>query len=92
MTPIISPKIVSGWWEYLGLNYPVADYSASEIHGVRDVTAGEDAGTIEPCGDAEADYFSVYLHLKEGGVDCIANFDDKTDADAYAQQWREFLK
>ena len=48
-------------------------FDAIEIQGVREHTEhGEDHSYIEP--DPEnPQFYSVYLHCKEGGVDCIGD-------------------
>lgn len=49
---------------------PLAD--AIEVHGVRNV-AGEGGVTIVEIDDVCPESFSVYLHRKEGGVDCVGD-------------------
>lgn len=50
-----------------------------EIHGVRyldDVDVEQD--------DENPDFFSTYLHLKEGGVACVGDFPSLKEAEAHA--------
>lgn len=41
--------------------------------------------SVEPCEPEDADMWSVYLHLKEGGVECIADCATEEDAIFVAQ-------
>lgn len=50
------------------------EFDAIELQGVRDFNDPSDASTcIEP-DNVTPQFFSVYLHLKAGGVECIADF------------------
>jgi hypothetical protein len=64
------------------------DYDGLEIHGVRDLFDGDDKnGTCcEPVTgtDLQPQFFSVYAHLKEGGVECIGDFETADAARSYA--------
>lgn len=49
-------------------------YDALEVNACRDVSEEEDEGTwYEKCDPADAEIWSVYLHLKTGGVDCLTD-------------------
>jgi hypothetical protein len=58
-----------------------ADYDAAEIHPVALVDAG---GAVEVVDDDEAQFWSVYLHLKAGGVECVGDFVTKAEAEIAA--------
>lgn len=78
-----------GWWyELLALGQVnPADYDATEVHPCCEWA--EDNGTdtyVETCDPAEADFWSAYVHLKEGGVECVGDFDTEADARAYANR------
>jgi hypothetical protein len=53
-------------------------YDAVEMNPVR----GSDEEGYEPCDDNDPDIvmWSVYLHLKEGGVECVADCPDEDTA------------
>lgn len=63
-----------------------------EIHGCKIVGKYMDEQTkierevVEQCADYEADFYSLYMRLPEGGVDCIKDFDTLEEAKA------EYLK
>lgn len=59
-------------------------YDALEIHGVCKVPGGPE-GLCE-VNDEEPDFYSVYVHLKAGGIDCIGDFQLLPDASAYAEE------
>ena len=56
-------------------------FDAIEIHGVRDL--GD--GTCEQ-DDDDPDFYSVYLHLKEGGITCVGDHSLVEDARSYARK------
>lgn len=58
---------------------PLTDYDAIELHPCW--KAGD---VIERCSPDEADMWSVYLHLREGGVECIGDLDSLSEAKAFA--------
>ena len=48
-------------------------YDAVEVHGVRDCyTSGQ--VTVCEVDDDNPEFFSVYAHLREGGVECLEDF------------------
>ncbi len=78
------------------LNYPyddviigdrAADYDGIEIQGVRNLYENNDPrGT---CIEIDADnpqFFSVYIHIKNGGVECVGDFGTHALAQAYANE------
>jgi hypothetical protein len=64
----------------------VFDLSLYDAIEVSPVTGADEIG-YEVCGEDEPDIamWSVYLHLKEGGVECIADCATKHDAYFIAQ-------
>ncbi len=60
-------------WEIID---PIA-YDAVEVHGVRDTGPLPDGSTCCEVDDDQPQFFSVYGHLREGGVECIGDFDTK---------------
>lgn len=63
------------------------DYDAFEIHGVRDV--GDPARPGSTCcevDDENPQFFSVYAHLKEGGVECVGDHATRELAKDYASE------
>jgi len=62
-------------------------YDGLEIHGVRDFHfKNDDLGTSFEVDDANPQSFAVYVHLKEGGVDCVGDFARLSLAKAYANE------
>jgi hypothetical protein len=63
-----------------------ADYDGLEVHGVRDC-ADEfgitDGTACEVDDDGNPEFYSVYAHLREGGLECIGDFATGVDAVAY---------
>lgn len=64
-------------------------YDALEIHGVREYTDPNDIeARICEVDDEEPQFFSVYVHLKSGGVECVGDFTWFGDALEYAEALR----
>ena len=62
-----------------GLN--PADYDAVEIHGVRDIGVSIVLGDIiSEMNDENPEFYSVYWHLKTGGVECVSDHPDYAGA------------
>lgn len=62
-----------------------ADYDALEIHGVRDMLSHDQTkGTACEIDNDNPQFFSVYVRLAEGGVDCVGDFGTDTLASLYA--------
>lgn len=60
-------------------------YDAIEIHGVRDLGDQSDLdGTNCTIDDADPQFFSVYVHVVNDGVDCVGDFDTHLHAKQYA--------
>lgn len=57
---------------------------ALEIHGIRSLS---DAGDyeVQEIDDENPHFYSVYIHLNDGGVDCIGDFPTLEDARFYAE-------
>lgn len=59
-------------------------YDALEIHGVRNCEAAHiDNGTHYEIDNVNPTSFSVYAHIKGGGVDCVGDFSRYADAAQY---------
>jgi hypothetical protein len=94
---IIAPPGVT-WGGYAESIIKDADfYDALELHGVRDTLQDEYAaegkaynatteGTQCEVDDENPQFFSVYAHLKEGGVECIGDFETYHAAAAYGME------
>ena len=59
------------------------DYDQLEIHGVSETPDGN-GGTVCEVDDENPEFYSVYAHLKVGGVECIGDFPSPAEAMAYA--------
>ena len=59
-------------------------YDAVQVHGVRNFASGTDDGTCYEIDNVAPTSFSVYVHLKDGGLDCVGDFSDYDDAYKYA--------
>jgi len=64
-------------------NGRAVDFDAIEIHGVRAVN---ESGTICEINDNDPDTFSVYVHRKEGGIECVGDFSNAELATSYAEE------
>lgn len=53
------------------------DYNGLKVHPVEIIAPG----MVEQCDDDEADYFGVYVHKLSGGLECIADTENKDDAE-----------
>lgn len=69
-----------GWF------YRITEYDGLEIHPVREELLENGTSYCEPCTPDEAQFWSVYGHLKTGGVDCIEDFATEAEARALAEQ------
>ncbi|KFC72596.1 MULTISPECIES: hypothetical protein [Massilia] len=61
-------------------------YDAVEVHGVRNFASGTDNGTCYEIDNITPTSFSVYVHLKEGGLDCVGDFGKYDDAVQYGAE------
>ncbi|CTQ45713.1 hypothetical protein [Roseibium aggregatum] len=56
-------------------------YDTLELNCVRDVSEEDQEGTqFEPCEPEDAELWSVYLHLKAGGVDALTDCRTREEA------------
>lgn len=63
------------------------NYDAIEIHGARDVgDPGRPDSTSCEVDDEDPQFFSVYVHLKEGGVECVGDHETRELAKDYASE------
>ena len=69
--------------------YDRNEYDEVEVHPC----TKDENGNFEQCepNDPELAMWSCYLHLKEGGIECVADFGNEKEADAYAQFLRVWL-
>ena len=58
-------------------------YDSVEVHGVRNLATGIDGHTCYEVDNITPTSFSVYVHLKGGGVDCVGDFSRYADAAQY---------
>ncbi len=64
-----------------------AEYDALQIHGVRDLNLpGNPEGSCCEVDNENPQFFSVYAHMKEGGVECVGDFATRALAEAYAKE------
>lgn len=65
----------------------VQSYDALEIQGVRDLNEPDcPEGTCCEVDNENPLFFSVYAHLKEGGVECVGDFGTHLLAEQYAKE------
>jgi len=62
-------------------------FDAIEVHDVCEFSDPEGPSYEEPdCDRLEPSTFSVYAHLKDGGIDCCGDFGRRSDALAYGTE------
>lgn len=61
-------------------------YDALEVHGVRNGAAAGDDGTHYEVDNINPTSFSVYVHIKDGGLDCVGDFGRYADAVQYGTE------
>jgi hypothetical protein len=61
-------------------------YDAVEVHGVRNFASGTGDGTCYEIDNLTPTSFSIYVHLKDGGLDCVGDFGKYDDAVQYGAQ------
>lgn len=69
-----------------------AAYDGYEIHGVRNLNADMDPdvnGTNYEVDDENPDSWSVYVHLRAGGIDCVGDFGTQELAADYGRELAE---
>ena len=86
MNPIEKAKAMTPWWMM-----EIRRFDGLEIHPVRDLKADDpgDETWCEPCEPEEAQFWSVYGHLVEGGVECFEDFPTEAEARAFAEKLLE---
>lgn len=81
MTDTIKPSIAQApWWIS-----EIADCDGLELHPVREITDGG-VPYCEQCEPGEAQFWSVFGHLKEGGVVCFEDFETEAPARLFAEE------
>lgn len=74
------------------INNDQSRFDAIELQGVRSYPVDDSKGSVEYTVDNEnPDGFSVYLHLIEGGVECVGDFSRYTDALQYTLELSDEL-
>lgn len=61
-------------------------YDAVEVHGVRNLVSAADDGTCYEIDNINPTSFSVYVHIKDGGLDCVGDFGKYGDAAQYGAE------
>ena len=80
--PIAAAKAATPWWMQ-----EILDYDGLEVWPVyeeTDATTGD--SYCEVCKPEDAHFWSVYGHLKEGGMTCFEDFATKEEAIAFAEK------
>lgn len=60
------------------------NFDAIEVHGVEATSPEPGIFPVIEVNDESPEFYSVYLHRREGGVDCVGDFSLLADAKAYA--------
>lgn len=68
-----TPKAAEGHWD------------ATEVDPVRQVMVDGKVIACEVCNEGEEEFWSVYLHQREGGVQCVADVPTKKQAEDLAE-------
>lgn len=63
-----------------------SNYDAVEVHGVRNFASSTDNGTCYEIDNLTPTSFSVYVHLRDGGLDCVGDFGKYDDAVQYGAE------
>ena len=93
--PITQAKALIPLWMrdiklYDGLEiHPVADIFDETRGGIRPSNAAPDETCFEQCEPEDAQAWSVFGHLKSGGVECFEDFTTEAEARAFADQLLE---
>jgi hypothetical protein len=82
--PIVAAKAATPWWMAR-----INEFDAIEVHPCW-VVGNTSGGTkiIEQCEPAQAHFWSVYGHLRTGGLDCFEDFPTEMEAVAFASKLR----
>jgi hypothetical protein len=78
-SPIDQAKALMPWWIS-----EIHGFDGLEIHPCRTEFVGDGTPFIEQCEPAEAEFWSVYGHCREGGVLCLEDFAGPEEARAFA--------
>lgn len=88
--PIEAAKAITPWWMM-----EINRFDGLEIHPVRDINRDRElteADSIdretrcEPCEIEKAEFWSVYGHCKEGGIECLDDFSSPLEARTFANK------
>jgi hypothetical protein len=63
-------------------------YDTIEVHGVRNYAFSDDDATCYEIDNITPTSFSVYVRLKDGGLDCVGDFGKHDDAVQYSRELR----
>lgn len=78
-SPVETAKRLTPSWFY-----SIPHFDGLEVHPVRDYHQSGEQTWCEPCEPHEAQFWSVYGHLSEGGVECIEDFETEEQAQSFA--------
>jgi len=81
MNPIEAAKAITPFW----MN-DIHACDGLEIHPCRTESVEGETAFVEPCAPGEAEFWSVYGHLKQGGVSCFEDFAAVAEARAFAER------
>lgn len=79
---MITPDTAEKWADSI-IEKP-EDYDRIEVHGVRQIADPHSGDTLVEVDDDNPEFWSVYVHLIEGGVECIGDFGRLEAARKYA--------
>lgn len=75
------------WWGWVAKGSVSPEhYDGTEVQACAAVECGVDDTIIEVVDDVDAQFWSTYVHLKEGGVECVGDFTTVEEARLYAEQ------
>lgn len=60
-------------------------FDGLELSPVQEMLLDNGQSACERCEANEADFWSVYGHLRLGGAECLADFNTVSEAEAFAQ-------
>lgn len=66
-------------------------YDAFEVHPVAEYTGKDGQTYCEVCEESEAHFWSVYGHLPEGGIECLADYRTREFAEEIQQLFLQGL-
>lgn len=72
------------------LTAPTMSFQQMDINPCRTIEKGANGekDIVEQCEESEAEFYSIYVHLRRGEIQCIADCDNLKEA----QEFVEFLK